>query len=474
MPKNTKSREAGEDIKIPPVGTGAFSSSRDGDLANLQDKLFGGPAGDEGNNKPNHDADDKNQTNGTGPDRAADLFNKTQEVTNTLKDDNKKKPSKKKVDEKTGEADFDGAFPEFDASQFLKDDNAPSETEEPTEEPEPGEDNDVDLDKEENLKNLRQIAGGFKQERDELKEKISELESQLTNRPDSTHYEQENARLKTRIEELEKYELVFGLQNNPAFKERFINPANQVMDEMKQIVTDYGLEEDIVSDILVIDNRKDLDEVLEETFASASARTDIKALKQKYDGIEKERQEFEKKPREALTQFQSEQAQSESEINHKRDTHLKTVTNNGWAAALSVAAQASKESKIYELIEQPGKKDHNEKVVRPTLNNAKQMLDTGMGYIESLVRQKAVPSAGFVQWLAQICQQAAATQMVNHVRWGIYDKYNELSQQQNKQNGYDRPGINPQGRGVPGGSSSKPKTGKEAAAAIFESVIAEN
>lgn len=473
MPKPQDSTEVGDAIKIPTISNRDVALVDDRELTSLQDKIF---------EKKDKSVEDDNGTTGTpsGKSRATEIFNKTQKVNKELKQESKQEKDQGKG--KSDEDDFTGKFPEFDASQFLTDgvvnDEEPGEDEGNDEDPDvevdtgSGVDDNTDFSKEENLKNLRKIAGNFKRERDEVKGQLEELRKSTLKQPNTAALENQLTTLRGRVKELEKYELVFGLQNNPQFKERFVDSAINIVSEIRQIVTDYGLDAEVTDQILLIDNRRDLDEALEEAFASSSARNDVKALKQKYDGIQRDRIEFEKKPREALEKFQSEQAQSEAEINQKRDNILKNVSTDGWSSALAAVAQTTKNNKIYELIEQPGKKEHNEKVVRPTLTAAESLYHTGVDYIEKLARNKAVMTSSFTQWFAQICQQAAATQMVNHVRWGIYDKYNALLEQQKQQGRYERPGIVTQGKtSASSPKKSKKLNGKEIAADIFENVV---
>lgn len=439
----------------------------DDDLEIMQDELFG-------RKEETSPEERKGRVNGA----VQEIIEKTQEL-------NKSQPKKQKAISKeeeteTEETKFDGTFPEFDASKFLEGAEDKEEGEDESDEDEEEiegetaageEESSPSFTKETNIKNLRQVAGNFKKERDAALLEIETLKTELRGRPDPQGFQQKISTLEGRIKELEPYELVFALHKNPAFKQKYIDGPNQIAAEMKQIAVDYGMEEDVVEQILMTDNRRELDETLEEYFSSTSARSDLKTLKQKYDGIIKERVEFEKKPREALTQFHSTQEQQDAQINQQRDAHLKTVIAEGWQAALQQAKQVSQNQKIYELLEQPGKKDHNEKVVKPTLGNAQAMLQTGVDYIERLVRSKAVPSKEFVQWFAQVCQQAAATQMVNHVRWGIHEKYQELLNQQKEQRGYDRPPVASQNRASPSKGKKKGKKTEEISAEIWQSVV---
>ena len=413
----------------------------------------------------------------SGKERAQEIFESTQELNGAAKE----KPQKKTKEEPKSkdEVEFDGDFPEFDSSQFIEG-ASENEEEEELEEFEPGEgekegeaeEESRSFSKETNIKNLRQLAGSFKKERDAALLAVEQYKKQVESQPDSQGLQSTIGQLKERVAELEQYELVFALHKNPGFKQKYVDAPNQIAEEMKAIATDYGVDGEVIDEILLTNNRRDLDEMLEQFFSSSSARGDLKTLKQRYNGILNERREYEQKPREALTQFHSSQEMDDAQVNQQRDKHLSTVMRDGWAAALQSAATVSKEKKIYELLEQPGKTDHNEKVVKPTLNDAQAMLNTGVDYIERLVRAKAVPNQQFIQWFAQICQQAAATQMVNHVRWGIHGKYQQLLKDQGQQRDYDRPGVASQKR-TSAPKSKKPKGSSEIAAEIFSAVVSD-
>jgi len=480
------SDEVGDSIQIPSmpnVRGGMMQTVEDSDLATMQESLFGKK---DKKDDPESSKGKPANTNGTPVDRstkgkktADEIFQKTQQTNKEIKN------QKQEPEITDDNNEFTGSFPEFDSSQFLpgeseseasEDEDSEGDVEEPSEDEvedaaDKSDDKDVDFSKEENLKNLRKVAGNFKKERDEARKELEALQK----RPDTKALQDQITQLKTRNEELEKYELVFGLQNNPAFKKKFIDPSNQIIQEMKQIVTDYGLDGEIVDDLLLINNRRDLDETLEETFSSSSARNDIKTLKQRFDGLQQERAEAEKKPREVLDQFQSSQAQTDAETNQRRETYLKEAMSDAWAAALGTVAQAEGHDRILELVQQPGKKDHNEKVVAPTLGTAQNLFQDGLVYLEKVARNKSVVDRKFVQWFAQLCQQAAATRMVNHVRWGIYEQYNKLLDQQKKQGQFDRPGI--ASKGKPSAPSAKRKKGtgggRDIAATIFQEVVTE-
>lgn len=453
------------EIRVP-AATGDVAGPTDMDtLFALQDKTLAKPAAQQNGHVPKKDDAPAPKAK---KDRAGEIFEKTQKKAKELE-----KPA---VDKK--EEPFEGDFPDFDASQFL--DPSPSDEPdpepEPNEDPEPEPDADPDVSKETNLKNLRQIASRFKTEKSTLEAKVAELETQLQSRPDNKGLQDKITELSDRVKTLEPYELVFALHNNPAFKKKFVEGSQSLISEMTQIAEDYDVEKEAVNELLTATNRKQIDEILEELFSSSSARNDLKTLKQKYDGLQRERREWEKKPNEILTKVRSDEAQTEAEKNQRRDLHLNSVLEEGWERALSSLDKLPKEQKIYELVEIPGKKDHNEKVARPTLNQARNLMQAGLEHIEKMIRNQAVPDAAFVTWFANLCQQSAATQMINHVRWGIHDRYQKLQTEKTKQNGYSNPPLNTPSRSAPTKPSGdqKKKDGRARAAEIFSEVVSEN
>lgn len=440
--------EVGEDIVIPRT-SGGDGAADDEALIKMQEALFtkktSAPkdgVGDESEPEPKSKSEPKSKK---GKDRAEELLRKSAEQSAKVKE----------------EVEFEAKTPAgfVDLATIF---GGEPEKEKPTENSEP--ETEVDLNKETNIKNLRTVAGNFKRERDEIKVELETLRETLKTKPEVSALQRELDSLRGRVKELEPYELVFALHQNPEFKQRFVDGANNLVGEMKQIAGDYGVGEDVVQDILLTTNRKDLDDILEESFSSSAARSDIKTLKQKYDGLQRERAEYEKKPQESLTKFQEHEARASAQRAQQRDTYLKQAINSGWQSALKQNEELPENERIYELMEIPGKREHNEKVVKPTLNAAQNLVEMGLRHIETMVRNQGVPDPKFVSWFASVCQQAVATQMLNYSRAGLYQKYLELRNEVQKRDSLDRPSIN--GASKSSGGDRK-LNGNEIAARIF-------
>lgn len=208
-----------------------------------------------------------------------------------------------------------------------------------------------------------------------------------------------------------------------------------------------------------------------EHFDSDQARQDIKVLKQRYDGLQREKKEFEKKPNETYAQFEARKQQQETRLLQERDAHFTRVKNEGWSTAIIKNSELPTDRKIFELVEIPGKKEHNERIVRPTLNSAKQQFDQGLAYIEKAIRTKSVVGPHFVEWFSNLCQQAVAAQTINASRLGLHRKYQEVVTKENKQRAMERPGLSSGGHSSTGETTKKPKDGKDIAANIFQEVM---
>ena len=472
------SEAAANDKPIEPTPTAQDPTgmATDAQLEQMQIEMFGRK--EEKKEKVKEiSPSEKIETNGAKPDRAKELFEKTSQLDKDLNDDESKN-AKENEDEGSGsqDDDFTGGPSVTDFSRFLEgDDDDPDATASEDSAKEGVSKDDPDISKEENLKSLRKIAGTFKQERNDAQAKIQELEQQLASRPDHTALQGKIQKLEARVNELEPYELTFGLHNNPEFKARFVDGAKVLVEEMEQIVRDYGVDESVVTELIEATNRKDIDDILSGSFASTEARSDLKILKQKHDGLQRERRDFEQKPAEALSKFQESQAELKAERNKKRDARFQEVSTSAWAAALSANQELPPDQQIPELIEIPGKKAHNEKVARPTLGQARGLVEAGLGHIEKMIRNEASIDPNFASWFASICQQAAATQMINYTRSGLHKKYQEMEKQLEQDNSRNYPGVNTAPRGASSSSSSGEKvSGKARAAAIFQEVMADN
>lgn len=400
-------------------------------------------------------------------DRAAELFQKAQERA-------EKEKETLPADDGDGEQ-FDA--PGFiDASKFFEEDGKGAQGKEQTKEEETASAAEttqapaVDLNKESNIKNLRTLAGNFKKERDDLQAKLAAAQEQLKTRPEVSALQQQLTAVQARVKELEPYELVFGLHNSPEFKQKYVVGAQKIVDSMKQIAKDYDVDEAAVEDILLSENRRELDEILEDHFTKDSPKADLKALKQQYDALINERRDYEKKPQVALAKFEEDRALKETERGQKRDQFFKQAVQAGWVEALNQNEALPENQKIYELIEIPGKKEHNEKIVRKTLGEAQKTFQFGLDYVERAIRGGHTLSPKFVSWFAALCQQAQATQVLNYSRAGLYQQYKQLQGEKGKQEQMNRPGMAAPSRGTSIGGKGERKKGKDLAAEIFMAV----
>lgn len=453
-----------DSIQVPEVTEPITGQASDDQLAALQDQVFG-------EKPPAKEAPPAAPAPAPHKQRAKEIFDRAQK---------KEKPADKKTpDPKDKEDDL----PIVDTLQFLTDnelnptdDENPRTGEEDDDESPPVETppaDDGELDKENNIKNLRTAAKSARTENQTLKSRVAELEGKLAEQPSVTALTTQLNEAKQRVQQLEQYEVLFALQDNPEFKAKFIDGEKGLTGEMKTIAKDYGVEESIVDEFLTLTNRREIDEFLSENFDSEQARQDLKALKQKRDGLQRERKEFEKKPGESYAQFEARKAQKETELLGQRDAHYTRIKNEGWGLAIAKNAELPNDQKIYELVEIPGKKDHNEKVVRPTLNGAKSMYEQGLAHIEKAIRTKSVLGPKFTEWFSNLCLQATASQMINTSRLGLHRKYQEMVAEQNKQRSMERPGLSTGSRSTSSEGTKKPRDGKEVAANIFQSVIEE-
>jgi len=470
MPEASVESDVPLNVASSSAPEGGANGISDGDLFKMQDNMLavekkkrGRPPGSKNSPKQNE----------TQPDTVQKLFNGANSLTNQSRQ--QKQPSTMVLDSKeiqkpteevsTKEQEFSDT-PIFDPSLVFGDDNVEQKKEEPKiSEPE-------DVDKETNIKNLRHLVKNFKSEKENLSKELETLRAKISSSPDVSGLQTELTKLKDRVSQLEPYEMVFALHNNPDFKAKYVDGIQSVIGEMRKIAMDYGVDDSVIDDIIATENRKDLDELLSDNFSSIGAQSDLKILRQKVDGLYRERKEFEKRPQDALASFEARRLEKEAEEEKQRGAIFEKMLNEGWSSALSSAAELPQQQKIYELVEIPGKKEHNEKVVRPTLQAAENMLKAGLSHVEKMIRNKAVVDRGFATWLATLCQQAAAAQMLNYTRGALYEQFKKQKTQSEKERSVERPSLNgaPRSPSVSGQKSDKKMSGKDRAAEIFFSV----
>lgn len=475
------SEDVGSEVKVPKFSGQVVEGVGDAEFAAAQDALFKPKPRQKQNGNMNGHADisTMGEMNGevappepapkkTPPkkvDRAAEIFQKAAAVNEKVKEISGGKPAEPSESEAFDEKGlFDEMASLLEATEVTKKEpeKAPAVVEE------------FDEDKENNIKNLRQIVKSLKNDKTTLSSKLQEVETKLSSLPDPTGFTSELTKLKERIGQLEPFEKVFALHQNPDFKEKYIDGIGNLVTEMKQIARDYGLDDNITDDIISTNNRKDLDDLLTESFGNSAAQADIKVLKRKIDGLYKERKELEKTPQDTLAALEAQRITREAQNQQKRNEYLTKVVNDAWTSTVIAAAELPPEQRIYELTEIPGKQDHNDKVVRPTLATAQNMMRQGLTYIEKTIRSGGVIDKNFASWFAALCQGAAATQMINMSRKAVWEKYKEVEKSSKKDRAIERPGISGAPRGSAPSPSNKKRTGKDAAADIFFSTVLEN
>ncbi len=460
-PKKQATPEGEKTIQVPAYFAPAISEVPDAELLALQEGVFGGKKQTLETPEPKKDSPPKE--GGITRDRAMDLFQGAAKLKESKAETKVKEPVVEEVKEPEKKVEAAPVPENFVDVTSL---TAPVFEEEKKEEPlTPG-----DLSKENNIKKLRQIATGLSAEKEALLAEKQQLEEKLTQAASQINSRETEA-LKARIAKLEPYEQLFALHENPEFKEKYIGGVNTLISEMREIVKSYGVEEGVVEDILATESRKELDELLMESFESFDARADLKNLKQKVIGLIAERKDYEKRPQDALAHFQAQKEQIAVENEKKRNAYFGKVVNDGWSMALTDAIEAPDDAKIFELVEIPGKKDHNEKVVRPILGDARKAYEMGIAHIERMIRNGSVVDKSFASWLARTVQTAVAAANINAARSTIYKQWQSVMQTQEKSRAVQRPAINGGARAMMNGEVKGGK--RDRAAEIYNAVTKE-
>lgn len=461
--ETTKTSNEGE-IRVPGAAVNPGNPASSDDLLKMQDTYFSGLK-KEGADEKTPTKPETKKSSGKKEEGQTSLEESAQKFAKKAKE-----TTKNTEEEPTGDDEFE-APAAVDMSQFLQDDSEDAVDNEDSEDAQEVIEDTEDSSaagqpdsKTENIKKLRNINKN-------LSSRVAELEQQVKSAGNSSALQTEVQKLRSRVQELENYELVFGLHNNPKFKKTYIEGANNLVSEMQDIAKDYGIEDGVVDEILLANNRREIDEIVSEYFPSEESRRDVKSLKQKYDGLQKDRKKAEQAPRDVLQELHNKEQISKAERDASRDKHFKKVATSAWTTALAANNQLPDEQKIGELIEIPGKKAHNEKVVRPTLDAANQLANVGLGHIEKLIRNEAVIDEKFATWFMQICQQASATQMIHNTRQGLFQKYQELKGDTQKARKVSRPSMDTPTRSSGVKTSKTKKDGKQVAADIFEGVM---
>lgn len=210
--------------------------------------------------------------------------------------------------------------------------------------------------KEDNIVGLR---NALKTER----EKIADLEAQIKERDEklaTTGDVQElNTKLQEatkRIGELEKYERLLGLKKSKAYKEKYIDGADNLLNQIKAIAKDYNVGADVIKKAVATGNRKDLNQLLATNFDSVAVN-DVRPLVLELQQLLIDKRRAESEPDKVEAELiKSTELREKSEQESAR-IRMQNTVQEGWADILTL--YSSEDSGAEVLREISGNDEHN-------------------------------------------------------------------------------------------------------------------
>lgn len=376
---------------------------------------------------------------------------------------------KAELDAKTGQNKAATAEPEFPVDPKTEDKKIEVKDNTPILETE-GEVDDLDVPNIPAAENFKRIRTKLRETTKNLKEietAKTKAESELADFKTGKVLPEVLVEKQAEIDRLSYFEKIHNLKGSKEYKQKFIEPAKQINEQLKAIATDYGLPEDVLDTASKIQSRKELNEFLSDHFDDVGA-AEVKLLINKAQQIEANAKEAEKEPIKALASLQEEHKIINEAQAGERKARIANSARDAWVSSLT---DIRKEGKIHELIMRENDPDHNEKIAKPVITAAsheygkfvKMFADLG---IENLPTELA-------NALAKSCLLSHASAIAIHTRDSAIKYATEIEQNTSRLSQYSRPSI---GGGV-GGSTNAPqqqpraKSTEEAAEAHINSIL---
>lgn len=305
--------------------------------------------------------------------------------------------------------------------------------------------------KTENLKNLRNNLKVTKDRVTELEDELSEARKQLESKDVPSEVQEQLAAYEKKVEKLEKYEKLLGLYQTDGYKETFYDSEQQLIEQAKSIADDYGVEHEVIDQLLSVTNRKQLIEGLQDYFDIHTAG-ELRDIVLKRQEILKGREAADTDPEKARQELLALTSERQKAKTEKAFKEMSTTVQVGWERMLE--KYSDKNTGLEVLQERPGDKEHSEQrdglLGRAQGELAKFMTAFVQGGLTQMPEQLA-------QALAARFQLSEATGVLHQQNKALQKRVEELEAEHTKLTKYSRPLTN----GAAGGGKKAPVGGNE-------------
>lgn len=324
----------------------------------------------------------------------------------------------------------------------------------PTDQPKPN--------KKSNIRNLKLSLRSERTRATVAEQKAQELETQLQNYADVQERLERLAELEDRVQQLEPYEKMFDIYQNPEFQEKYVTGISSELTAAQQIATDYKVAdaEAVIEQALSIENRKDRNDFLRQHGLDDLGIQEISPHIIKAQQLAVERDEVAKNPDEARSQLSMLAQQNQAARIEKAVQKVKHRSQEAWG---QIAGMYSKgENAVDQLKERPGDPEHTQKRQHIIEKSSEEY-----GKVTGALARLGITDlpAGVAQTLSAhfLLGQTAAVIIQDNKK--LQAEVADLRKQLKDTTSYTRPQLTPSGRGLPNGEA--PKDTRDMAAAVF-------
>lgn len=254
-----------------------------------------------------------------------------------------------------------------DPFDFSDENKAP----EPEKQAAPTSEIDVDLDSEEvpkepdkiadNFKKFRKITKASKEAAAAAEKKAKELEEKLKEFNDGTFIPEVVQEKENEIARLSVYEKLHSLKTSKEYRQKFVEPLNQLGSQLENIAIDYEIPPETLEEALNITNRRELNQFLSSQGFDEAGASEVKSIFEKMRDLHGAARQAELQPAQVLKELQQEAQAMQAQETAQRNARISDQAKTAWVKALTKLRQ---EGKHQELIHRETDPAHNANVNR--------------------------------------------------------------------------------------------------------------
>lgn len=172
-----------------------------------------------------------------------------------------------------------------------------------------------------------------------------------------------------RIAKLERYEVLYALEDSPAFQEKIVKPKVDEINKFSQIAKDNQVDPAILDQLLSTTDNLQRNRILSQHFKDEVSILEAKSIVKNIEKLDGEAAALRKDPANSLAALQSENERFKEE---RKMAATKAVVDSSKRAWINTLTELKADKRFPEFSFRDGDTQYNEQVVRPMLTKAAQ------------------------------------------------------------------------------------------------------